>query len=51
MFLANLFIFSALILFDLWLTPADPCMTFDPSNALRSGQESFLPNLEAVEHS
>ena len=21
----------------LWLTPADPCMTFDPSNALRSG--------------
>ena len=51
MFLANLFIFSALILFDPWLTPADPCMTFDPSNALRSGQGFFLPNLVALGHS
>ena len=36
--------------FDLWLTLADPCMTFDPSNALRSGQGFFLPNLVAIGH-
>ena len=23
---------------DFWLTPADPCMTFDPNIALYSGQ-------------
>ena len=40
--------------FDLWLTPADPCMTpadpcmtFDPSNALHSGQGFFPPNVVA----
>ena len=26
--------------FDPWLTPGDPYMTFDPSNALHSGQGS-----------
>ena len=31
--------------FDLWLTPADPCMTFDPSNELHFDQGFFLPNL------
>ena len=31
--------------FDLWLTLADPCMIFDPSNALRSGQGLFPLNL------
>ena len=31
MFLANLFVFSALSLFDPWLTPPDPCIIFDPS--------------------
>ena len=34
--------------FDLWLTLADPCMTFDPSNGLRSGHGFFLPNLVAI---
>ena len=29
--------------FDLWLTPADPCMTFDLSNALCSGHAWILP--------
>ena len=36
--------------FDLWLTLADPCMTFDPNNALRSGQGFFPPNLVAIGH-
>ena len=36
--------------FDPWLTPDDPCMTFDPSSALRFGQGFFLPNLVAIEH-
>ena len=36
--------------FDLWLTPADPCMTFDPSNALHSGQGFFPPNVVAIGH-
>ena len=36
--------------FDLCLTLDDPCMTFDPSNALRSGQEFFPPNLVAIGH-
>ena len=36
--------------FDLWLTPADPCMTFDPNNALCSGQGFFPPNLVAIGH-
>ena len=35
---------------DLWLTPADPCMTFDPCNALHSGQGFFQPNLVAIGH-
>ena len=30
--------------------PDDPCMTFDPSNALHSGQGFFLPNLVAIGH-
>ena len=30
------------------LTPADPCMTFDPSNALYFGQGFFPPNLVAT---
>ena len=34
----------------LWLTPHYPCMTFDPSNALHSGQGFFVPNLVAIEH-
>ena len=29
-------------------TPDDPCMAFDPSNALRSGQGFFPPNLVAI---
>ena len=29
--------------FDPWLTPIDPCMTFDPINALHFGQWFFLP--------
>ena len=37
--------------FDLWLTPADPCMTFDATNALHPGQGFFLPNLVAIGHS
>ena len=36
--------------FDHWLTLADPCMTSDPSNALRSGQGFSPPNLVAVGH-
>ena len=36
--------------FDLWLTLADPCMTFDPSNALRFGQGFSPPNLVAIGH-
>ena len=36
--------------FDLWLTLTDHCMTFDPSNALRSGQRFFPPNLVAIGH-
>ena len=36
--------------FDLWLTLADPCMTVDLSNALRSGQRFFPPNLVAIGH-
>ena len=36
--------------FDLWLTPAGPCMTFDPSNALHSGQGFFPPNVVAIGH-
>ena len=36
---------------DPFLTPADPYMTFDPSNALRSGQEFFFPpNLVTIGH-
>ena len=27
--------------FDLWMTPADPCMTFDPINVLHFGQRFF----------
>ena len=34
--------------FDLWLNPDDPCMTFDASNALHSGQGFFPPNLVAI---
>ena len=37
--------------FDLWLTQNDPCMTFDPSNALHSSQGFFLPSLVAIRHS
>ena len=33
--------------FDLWLTPADTCTTFDPRNALHFGQGFFLPNLQS----
>ena len=33
---------------DPYLTPADPYMTFDPSNALRFGQGFFPPNLVAI---
>ena len=36
--------------FDLCLTLADPCMTFDPVNALRSGQGFIPPNLVAIGH-
>ena len=36
--------------FDLWLTLADPCMTFDLSNALCSGPGFFPPNLVAIGH-
>ena len=65
MFLANLFIFSVVSLkrhwpylvaigiseqLPLWLTPYYPCMTFDPSNALHSGQGLFVPNLVGIEH-
>ena len=35
---------------DPYLTPADPCMTFDPSNAVRSGQGFFPPNLVTIGH-
>ena len=35
---------------DPYLTPDDPYMTFDPSNALRSGQGFFPPNLVAIGH-
>ena len=35
---------------DVWLTLADICMTFYPSNALCSGQGFFLPNLIAIGH-
>ena len=34
---------------DLWLTPADPCMTLDPSNELHF-EGFFLPNLVAIHH-
>ena len=34
--------------FDVWLTPNDPCLTFDLSNALHFGQGFFLPNLLAI---
>ena len=64
MFLANLFILFCSILkqhwphcglrhfwaIALWLTPYYPCMTFDPSNALHSGQGLLVPNLVAIEH-
>ena len=36
--------------FEPWLTLADPCMTFDPSNALHSGQGFFPPNLVTIGH-
>ena len=36
--------------FDLWLTKADPSMTFDPSNALHFGLGFFLPNLVGIGH-
>ena len=36
--------------FNLWLTLADLCMTFDSSNALRSGHGFFPPNLVAIGH-
>ena len=55
-FLPNLvaiWYFLAIWPFDLWLTLADPCMTFDPSNALRSlrfGQGFFPPNLVVMGH-
>ena len=35
---------------DPYLTPADPYMTFDPSNALHFGQGFFPPNLVAIGH-
>ena len=35
---------------DPYSTPADPYMTFDPNNALRSGQGFFPPNLVAIGH-
>ena len=35
---------------DLYVTPADPYMTFEPSNALRSGQGFFPSNLVATRH-
>ena len=34
----------------LWLNSYNPCLTFDPSNALHSGQGFFLPNLVAGGH-
>ena len=65
MFLANLFIYSALRLkymtlatfgglrhfrvIALWLTPEDPCMTLTPSMRYTLG--FFLPNLVAMGHS
>ena len=36
--------------FDRWLTLADPCMTVDPCNALRSDQGFFPINLVAIGH-
>ena len=36
--------------FDLQLTPADPCITFDHSNDLHFDQGFFLSNLVAMEH-
>ena len=36
--------------FDPWLTPDDSCMTFEPSNALHSGQGFLSPNLVAIGH-
>ena len=35
---------------DLWLIPADPYMTFDPSNELHFDQGFFQLNLVAVKH-
>ena len=35
---------------DPYLTPADPFMIFDPSNALHYGQGFFPPNLVAIGH-
>ena len=35
---------------DPCMTPADPNMIFDPSNALRFGQGFFPPNLVAIGH-
>ena len=35
---------------DFWLTAADPCITFDPQNALNTRQGFFLPNLVAIDH-
>ena len=35
---------------DLYLTPAEPYMTFDPSNALHFGQGFFPLNLVAIGH-
>ena len=44
----NVFIQTIIWVFDLWLTLADPYMTFDPSNVLHFGQGFFLPNLVAI---
>ena len=33
---------------DQWLSPDDPCMIFDPSNAVHSGQGLFSTNLVAI---
>ena len=37
--------------FALWLTPDDPCMTFDLSKVLCSGYGFVPPNLVAIGHS
>ena len=65
MFLANLLIFLLYLIcysdishigwhfwaIALWLTPEDPCMTFNPINVLHCSQGFSLPNLVVMGHS